>query len=264
MCLLVLSWDTHPRYRLVFAGNRDEFHERPAEALGWWADAPQILAGRDLQAGGTWLGLSRAGRFGVVTNYRDLQRPLEGAPSRGALVTRWLTSSLRLHEFVEQLRGEATRYAGFNLLLSDGESLAYASNRLSEFSRILPPGIYGLSNHLLDTTWPKLERTLKRFRLLVAENEPLIDDLLEMLADRRPTPGHLLPDTGLSHDWELRLSSPFIVDERYGTRCSTVVLATRDGQVRVRERRFDASGRSTGMDEYCIPSVRRVGHAQPA
>jgi len=264
MCLLVLAWDTHPQYRLVFAGNRDEFHERPAEALGWWPDTPQILAGRDLQAGGTWLGLSRAGRFGVVTNYRDLQRPLEGAPSRGALVTRWLTSEQPLRELVTQLAAEASRYAGFNLLLSDGESLAYVSNRLPEFSRILPPGVYGLSNHLLDTPWPKLERTLRRFRSLVSGAELSIDELLEMLADRQLTPEHLLPDTGLSRDWELRLSSPFIVDQRYGTRCSTVVLAGRDGQVRVRERRFDPSGRSTGMDEYRIPSALRVGHALPA
>src|SRR5262245_10572919 len=155
MCLLVLAWDMHPRYRLVFAGNRDEFHERPSAPLGWWTDSPRILAGRDLQAGGTWLGLSRQGRFGVVTNFRDLQRPLEGAPSRGALITRWLAGEAPLDGFLEELHESAARYAGFNLLLSDGESLVYASNRLPEFSRTLAPGIYGLSNHLLDTPWPK-------------------------------------------------------------------------------------------------------------
>ena len=129
MCLLVLAWKHHPRYRLILAGNRDEFHDRPAAPLNWWQDDPRILGGRDLKAGGTWLGVARSGRFGVVTNYRDLQAPVEGAPSRGQLVPRFLTGATSPKEFLDDLRGAAPRYSGFNLLVGGTRALYYFSNR---------------------------------------------------------------------------------------------------------------------------------------
>jgi uncharacterized protein with NRDE domain len=250
MCLLVFAWNAHPRYRLIFAGNRDEFHDRPSAAMGWWTDQPAILAGRDLQAGGTWLGLSRRGDFGVVTNYRELQRPVPGMPSRGGLITHYLASSLSSARFLAELAPEAERYAGFNLLLADAGNMHYASNRAEPFARALDRGVHGLSNHLLDTSWPKLARTRARFRKLIAAPEPSLEEMLSMLADRDPAPDHLLPDTGIGLDWERLLSSPFIVDERYGTRCSTAVRIGLDGTVQVRERRYDREGRTTGEDAF--------------
>jgi uncharacterized protein with NRDE domain len=288
MCLLVFAWNHHPHYRLIFAGNRDEFHERPTAPMRWWApdegrgDTPgegyndgdaspyrELLAGRDLQAGGTWLGLSRDGRFGVVTNYRDLQAPLPGAPSRGALITRYLAGEFAAKDFVAGLAVEATRYAGFNLLLADSHSMAYASNRAPQFARTLPPGVYGLSNHLLDTPWPKLERTRARFKQLIAGSRPSSEQLFEILTDRVPaeddhslsieeagtTGGTGTADdegggAGLSREWQRLLSAPFIVNERYGTRSSSVVLIDARGRIQAWERRFDRDGRTQGSESY--------------
>jgi uncharacterized protein with NRDE domain len=275
MCLLVFAWNAHPHYRLVFAGNRDEFHERPTAPMAWWneSDAPDgridpaaggILAGRDLKAGGTWLGLSRNGRFGVVTNFRDLQKAEPNAPSRGELITRFLARDVSAQQFSDGLAPDAAGYAGFNLLLADANGMVYLSNRALALSRALPSGIYGLSNHFLDTPWPKLERTRERFKSLMSAPDPSPDALLAMLNDREPTREHLLPETGLSREWELLLSSPFIVDERYGTRCSTVVMIRHDGQVLARERRFDAAGRSTAMDEFTFAIPSRSPNAMPA
>src|SRR5215510_4130851 len=183
MCLLLIAWKNHPRYRLVLIGNRDEFHDRPAAPLGWWQDDARILAGRDLKAGGTWLGVARSGRFGVVTNYRDLQAPIEGAPSRGALIPRFLTGATSPKEFLDDLRGAAMRYSGFNLLAGGSRALYYFSNRGPKTPTVLAPGIYGLSNHLLDTPWPKLARTRERFGKLLQASDVSSDDLLHMLAD---------------------------------------------------------------------------------
>ncbi len=250
MCLLVFAWNVHPRYRLIFAGNRDEFHDRPSAPMAWWFDHPQILGGRDLQAGGTWLAVSRRARFGVVTNFRDMQRPLEGAPSRGTLITRYLAGNMDGRRFMTELAPTAAEYGGFNLLLTDERAMVYASNRAPDFSRELSAGIHGLSNHLLDTPWPKLELTRDRFKRLFASDEPPFDDLFEMLNDRAPAPQHLLPNTGVGPEWERLLSSPFIVSGRYGTRCSTVVRIGHDGRVEIRERRFARDGRISGTSEF--------------
>jgi uncharacterized protein with NRDE domain len=260
MCLLVFAWNHHPRYRLIFAGNRDEFHDRPAAPLAWWDDPRQILGGRDLQAGGTWLAVSRRGRFGVVTNFRDMQRPLPGAPSRGLLITNYLAGEGDGRAFLNGLATTAAEYGGFNLLLADEQAMLYASNRSAEFSRTLSAGIHGLSNHLLDTPWPKLEVTRARFERLIAAAEPPFAELFEMLGDRTPAQDHLLPDTGVGPEWERLLSSPFIVSERYGTRCSTVLRVGRDGRVEIRERRFDPAGRMSGSSEFefHVPEAMRA------
>jgi uncharacterized protein with NRDE domain len=255
MCLLVLAWKHHPRYRLILAGNRDEFHERPAAPLGWWQDDPRILGGRDLKAGGTWLGVARSGRFGIVTNYRDLQAPVEGAPSRGHLVPRFLTGATSPKEFLDDLRGAAPRYSGFNLLVGGARALYYFSNRGPNAPAVLAPGIYGLSNHLLDTPWPKLARTRKRFEELLTGADVAPEDLLTMLADREPALDDHLPSTGLPPEWERVVSAPFIVNERYGTRCSSVLFVERNGRTVLQERRFDAAGVQSGTSRFEFKSV---------
>ncbi len=251
MCLLVIAWQAHPRYRLIVAANRDEFHDRPAAPLYKWSEAPGILGGRDLRAGGAWLALDAARRFGVVTNYRDLQRPAPGAPSRGRLIPDYLSQGRGARDFLESLAPVAEQYSGFNLLLTDPAGLWYASNRATPVFRALPPGVYGLSNHLLDTPWPKLARVRRAFQAsLDASPTPDAGELLAMLADRAPAEPHEpLPETGLSPEWERVLSSPFVLNPEYGTRCSTVVLLEPDGGGLLRERRFDAAGAVSGETE---------------
>ena len=254
MCLLVLAWQVHPRYRLIVAANRDEFHERPTAAMAKWSPPDEIIAGRDLRAGGTWLGVDGARRFGVVTNFRDLQRPAAGAPSRGNLIPAYLRNPASAGEYLRQLEAEARAYSGFNLLLMDQGSLWYASNRAEHFATALAPGIYGLSNERLDTPWPKLQRVRRRFDPLVKEAGVLSkDDLLAMLGDSTQAGvNEQLPKTGLSPEWEQMLSSPFIRNERYGTRCSTLVLLEHSGELSLTERRFDPLGNVIGDSEFTL------------
>jgi uncharacterized protein with NRDE domain len=260
VCLLVIAWRSHPRFPLIAAANRDEFHDRPAAPLGHWPVPPHLVGGRDLRAGGAWLALDRARRFGVVTNYRDLQRPAPGTPSRGELIPRYLGESWGAGEFLAALEPHASRYSGFSLLLADERELWYASNRGRPFARALPPGVYGLSNHLLDTPWPKLARVRLAFRswldALGAQQSPsrsALDALLGILEDRSPAAaGEPLPETGLAREWERVLSSPFVLHPEYGTRCSTVVLVDRHGALLVRERRFEACGLPSGETEIAL------------
>ena len=253
MCLLVLGWEVHPTYRLVVAANRDEFHERPSAPLAEWLEPPGMIAGQDLRAGGTWLGVDRARRFGVVTNYRDLQLPLPGAPSRGGLIPGYFSQSAGPEQYLGQVAPLASGYSGFNLLLSDGLGLWYASNRTQPFARPLEPGIYGLSNHLLDTPWPKLTRVRGAFEAwLSASPGSSPDRLWDILADRNPAQGGGLA-TGLPPHWETVLSSPFVLDREYGTRCSTLVLLERSGALTIRERRFDRDGALSGETELGLP-----------
>jgi uncharacterized protein with NRDE domain len=247
MCLLVLAWQCHPRYRLVVAANRDEFHDRPAAPLGWWQDEPQIVAGRDLRAGGTWMGATRSGRFGVVTNFRDLETPPSAdAPSRGELVPRFLVGDASPTSYLDELRPRASGYAGFNLLVGGPGGLHYFSNRNGRAACTLAPGIYGLSNHLLDSPWPKLLRTRRGLAGLLERDEVEPGDLFEILADRTPADEDEIPATGLPADWERVLSAPFVVHDRYGTRCSTVFVVEHSGRTVVHERRFDSTGTMTG------------------
>ena len=253
MCLLVLAWQAHPRYRLIVAANRDEYHERPAAPLARWPEPPGILAGRDLRAAGTWLGLDPARRFGVVTNFRELQQARPAAPSRGSLIPRYLAGGTDAAGFFGGLAGTADGYPGFNLLLADDHSLWYGSNRAQPFARALAPGVYGLSNELLDTPWPKLVRVKRRFAQWLATPSATAADLFALLADRTqalagdappPAPG------GLPREWERILSAPFVVHPTYGTRCSTVLMLEPDGAGCLAERRFDGSGAPQGETEF--------------
>lgn len=254
MCLLVLAWQAHPRYRLVVAANRDEYHARPAAALGKWPAPAQMLAGRDLQAGGTWLGMDRARRFGVVTNFRELQPPQAGAPSRGELIPRYLGGAAGAAEFFASLAPLAGSYSGFNLLLADGQTLWYGSNRSAAFARALSGGVYGLSNELLDTPWPKLTRMRTGFEAWLRQ-PPEAAALFALLADRTPGPGSGGADSGgLPHEWAQALSAPFVLHPVYGTRCSSVLLLEPDGALYLAERRFDPAGELTAETIFELES----------
>lgn len=241
MCLLVFALNAHEEYPFVFAGNRDERHDRPTRDAHWWEDAPQVLGGRDLAAGGAWLGVTRSGRFAVVTNYRDPAVYQPNARSRGELVHRFLREDIAPEHYLEHLRREAAEYNGFNLLFGRLDALWYFSNR-GGFAGAVEPGVHGLSNHLLDTPWPKVERSRKRLnRALQGEPEPA--GLLELLDDTQAAASEDLPDTGIGRDWERQLSPPRIVAPGYGTRASTVIRLHRSGRVDFIERPFDAEGR---------------------
>lgn len=251
MCLLAVAWKAHPRYRLVLAANRDEFHARPADPLAHWPAthgprSPPILAGRDRQAGGTWLGLDPDRRLGVVTNFREPSRPAPDAPSRGRLIPAFLAEGRPPGRFLDGLGPAAGAYAGFNLLLADAQELWYASNRAARFAAPLEPGLYGLSNGLIDAPWPKLRRLRAGLGDWLGAGETGPAGLFALLADDTPADPADLPQTGLSPEWEQRLSASFIRHPDYGTRCSTVVLVGHDGAVEIVERRFDPAGAATG------------------
>lgn len=254
MCLLVLAWQAHPRYGLVVAANRDEFHERPAAPLAKWPVPGDILAGRDLRAQGTWLGLDRRRHFGVITNFRELQRPRPDAPTRGALIPDYLRGTASAASFLTRLQPDASRYSGFNLLLSDGDSLWYASNRAEQFARPLPPGVYGLSNEFLDTPWPKLRRVRRRFEAWLGDpSQTGASGLFALLDDRATaTADEELPRTGVPLEWERVLSAPFVLHPDYGTRASTVLLLEPSGAGYLAERRFDAQGVLMGETEFTL------------
>lgn len=254
MCLLVLAWQAHPRYPLIVAANRDEFHDRPAQPLAKWDGPTEIYGGRDLRAGGAWLAIDRRRRFGVITNFREVQRPEPGAPSRGNLIPSYLSQDPGSGEFLASLKPDSSSFAGFNLLLSDEQSLWYASNRIEGFARRLEPGIHGLSNQFLDTPWPKLLRVRRRFATWLEHSVfSNSSELFEMLADTTPAGSDdELPHTGLDMEWERTLSSPFVLDPRYGTRCSTIVMMETSGSMLIAERRFDREGRATGETELLL------------
>lgn len=242
MCLLVFAWKVHPDYPLVFAGNRDELHVRPALATGFWEDAPEVLSGRDLEAGGTWLGVTLGGRFAVVTNYREGPPPPKMPRSRGALTADFLRGDLPAEKYLRQVQMRAGDYAPFSLIVGDAAALWYFSNRSKAAPREITPGLHGLSNHLLDTPWPKVTRSLAQLELLLEHKALTSDALFRLLADRTPAPEAGLPDTGIGRERERPLSAPFVVNPVYGTRCSTLIRWRADGGLRFAERRFDAGG----------------------
>lgn len=236
MCTLLFSWQNTPGYKLVLIANRDEFYRRETKTAHWWEDEPGILAGRDLKAGGTWMGIHKNGRIAAVTNFRKL--PLEAKPdtSRGDLVRNFLNSGVSPHEYLEFLRENGQDYEGFNLVFGTTSELYYFSNRDRGFE--LSPGIYGLSNHLLDTPWPKVENGKQRFREILENRGTDRESLFELLKNKKPAPDDRLPQTGLSPEMERLVSSIFIESPEYGTRLSTVVTIDNDNHVEFHERSF--------------------------
>ncbi|MAA75640.1 MAG: hypothetical protein CMN28_13145 [Salinisphaeraceae bacterium] len=248
MCLIAFAWRAHPRYELVVAANRDEFHARPAEPAGFWSDAPQVYAGRDLQAGGAWCGMHSDGRFAAVTNYRDA-RPDRGERSRGDLVAGFLKAPATTRDFAEAVQAGRDRYGGFNLLLADADDMFYLSNRHPGGITGVKPGIHALSNGVLGDRWPKTERAISGLQSALAGDQADTQELLTLLADRRPAPDEALPDTGVGLPAEQVLSPIFVKTPDYGTRASTVILKDIDGGVRFIEVRYNAQAEVVGRQD---------------
>ncbi|MGD2271411.1 MAG: NRDE family protein [Desulfobacterales bacterium] len=239
MCLILLAYNQHPEYQLVFAANRDEFYDRPTRPLGPWKDIPEIVAGRDLKCNGTWLGINRSGHFAAVTNYRDPLHQLAQAPTRGLLVSDFLSGSQSAATYLQRIAPRGRHYNGFNLLIGDSSDLWYYSNR-GNGARKLHPGLYGISNHLLDTPWPKVKKGKRNLRdLLTARRKVRYELLLELLEDNAVPPDEDLPQTGVGLEWERTLSPLFISSTVYGTRSSSILLVKKNGRVTFVERTFN-------------------------
>ena len=245
MCLIAFAWLAHPRWRLVLAGNRDESHARPSAPLARWSDQP-IVGGRDLEAGGTWLGATDAGRCCVVTNVRDPRDPQLGQ-SRGLLATDYLAGADDATAHAQALLGAAAGYRPFNLLTFDAQAAFYLGNRPEPRAQAVTPGVHGLSNADFNTPWPKTRVLMARLAAWIGTGDA--DDfapLFAALADETPAADDQLPDTGVGLERERLLSPAFIRGERYGTRASTVVAIGRDGAGTIVERRFGPGGRREG------------------
>jgi uncharacterized protein with NRDE domain len=240
MCLIALAWQPDSRYHVVIAANRDERHDRPTAALGRWEGEPSIIAGRDLESGGTWMGVTDDGRFAAITNFRELSPPPPDAPSRGTIVADFLRSRLEPQTWLDSLRERASGFAGFNLFAGTRDTLSFLSNR-SEEAMTLEPGIYGLSNGPWGAGWPKVERAIDGMERAI-DSESTEEDLLDLLRDRTGGMDDDLPDTGVGPEMERFLSPIFIRGDLYGTRSSTVLTIRKDRSVRIREKSWTPGG----------------------
>lgn len=256
MCLIVFAWRAHPEYPLILAGNRDEFYARRTRPAAWWGQSVSLLAGQDEEAGGTWLGITRRGRFATLTNVRAPSERNPHAPSRGVLVLAALQAQQRGEPWLNGHLARTSAFNGFNLLvgnvLDDSEgpgSLVYYSNRLGSAPRALEPGVYGLSNAFLDTPWPKVTRAVGRFACSVADRVRT-EELLKLMSDRRPAKDADLPTTGVPLDWERALSSIEIRANGYGTRACTVLTVRADGLTTFFERSFEPDNPERWSDRH--------------
>lgn len=240
MCLIFFSLHAHPTYKLIVAGNRDEFYNRNTAPAAYWEDHPEILGGRDLEACGTWMAMTRTGKISFVTNFRDPKNINPKAPSRGQLVSDYLEGDRSPHDYISAVEKKAKDYNGFNLVTGNVEELYYLSNYGNGVEKI-QSGFHGLSNHLLETPWPKVTRGKEKLRPLLAKTWIDPEELLDALYDDYPAPDARLPDTGVGLERERVLSSMFIKSPGYGSRCSTVVLVDFSDNVVFLERTYDTT-----------------------
>ena len=252
MCLIALSWRADARFPLAVAANRDEFYRRRSLPAEFWDDIPGLLAGRDEQAGGTWLGVHNSGRFAAVTNARGVGAPGKQPPSRGELVRDFLNSDSPASEYAHSKLNEIHQYAGCNLLLADKEKLFYLTNHPEPEFRELAPGRYALSNGHIDDHWPKMRRLADSLNKVLDDEQAETENLLEILRNRDKPPAEELPNTGVGKPLEKQLSPIFIQMPVYGTRCSTAILANTAGQLHFHERSYVAGGKPAGDVEYTI------------
>lgn len=238
MCLIFLSVNDHPKYKLIVAANRDEFYKRKTAAVSQWHDHPDVIGGRDLEAQGTWMAMTEGGKIGMVTNYRDLKNINPNAPTRGQLVTDYLFNGYEAESYLKDVHLKALQYNGFNLVIGLLDELYYYSNYQSKIIK-LHNGFYGLSNHLLDTPWPKVKRGKEKMRSVLSQSHLDPGALFEVLKDENIASDDQLPNTGLDIERERALSAMFIKSPDYGSRCSTVVLVDNNNNVSYIERVYD-------------------------
>ncbi len=238
MCLIFLAVNQHPVYPLIIAANRDEFYNRQTAPADYWPDHPTILGGRDLEAQGTWMAMTTSGRISMITNYRDPQHIDPKAPSRGQLVSDFLISEQTAPDYLKQVESNGKRYNGYNLIVGNLEALYYYSNYRQGIN-LIPHGIHGLSNHLLDTPWLKVAHGKKQFHDLIQSPELNAELLFQFLKNEDRAPDELLPQTGIGLERERALSSMFIKTSGYGTRCSTVIFINQQHQVYFTERVYN-------------------------
>ncbi|WP_010650270.1 NRDE family protein [Oceanobacillus massiliensis] len=239
MCLINFQLNDHPKYKLIIAANRDEFYNRPTAAAAFWNDSPEILAGRDLLQMGTWLGITKTGRIAALTNYRnpDLEEP--GKYSRGEIITNYLISNQSPEAYLNALRAKRGDYSGFNLIVGNSEALFYYNNMEDKFD-LIPNGTHALSNHFLNTPWPKVVKGRTMLREYSNSHDTVeIEKLFEIVADAEEAGDNDLPQTGITLDLERKLSPLFIQTPDYGTRTSTILLIDKNDQVTFVERTWD-------------------------
>lgn len=261
MCIAYLALGSHPDWPVFIAANRDEFHDRPARVAAPWPNAPHVLGGIDLQAGGTWLGIDRFGRFALITNYREPLRTLNNAPSRGDLTRNFLQSNMAPKHYASAVANTAQAYNGFNLIVGQGSQAFYVGNRAPKNAPLaLGKGRFVLSNHLLDTPWPKSERLRQALvRFPDNELETALDQIFDALKDTTQAQDHMLPDTGLAPERERLLSSPFIISPTYGTRCSTIIALHRSGRGLLAETSYNPMGQAVQRAEWPFDLIRPPG-----
>ncbi|MGI9305539.1 MAG: NRDE family protein [Gammaproteobacteria bacterium] len=251
MCLILLAVSAHPDYPLVIAANRDEFYARPTAPASQWKDGSGIFGGRDLEQGGTWLGVTRSGRWAAISNFRGSGHTLD-APSRGFLVTDYLRSSQPPDRYLERLTPTLASYNGFSLLAGNAGAVCFVSNR-GDGVHIVAPGVHGLSNDLLDTPWPKVERGKLALESVLSADALEPERLLELLRDDRPAADDTLPDTGIGLERERALSPLFVRGPSYGTRCSAAFIVDKQGNANFAERSFDKAGESGQTIQLAFP-----------
>lgn len=249
MCLIFISVNSHPDYKLIVAANRDEFYKRKTAPAHFWEDYPHLVGGRDLEANGTWLGMSKGGKISMVTNYRDLRNLKPVAPSRGQLVSDYLLNGDKPDEYLQTISKRGHEYNGFNLVVGYPDELYYYSNYKEGIERV-PEGIHGLSNHLFNTPWPKVIRGKEKFANAIESTIVDPQELFDLLYDEQIAPDEQLPDTGIGLERERALSSMFIKSPDYGTRCSTVLLIDRDNNVQFTERIYDLNTFDFTQNEF--------------
>jgi len=249
MCLIVIGYNYHPDYKLIFAANRDEFYQRPSSPADFWNDEPSLLAGKDLKEGGTWCGITKNGRFAAITNYRNMKSIKKDALSRGRIVTDFLLGTSSPETYSKGLMESSDLYNGFGLIFGDGSELYFFSSKTKKYVKI-ETGIHGLSNHLLDTPWFKVRRGKELLRKAIDKGDTLVDDLFLMLADKTLSPENELPDTGLPKEIEKSISSIFVETPDYGTRSSTVILIDKKDNVTFIEKSLDTQTKKWTINAF--------------
>ncbi len=238
MCLILFGYKVHPTYKLIIAANRDEFYGRPTKPLDFWEEDRSILAGKDLEAGGTWLGMTTSGKISLLTNYRDLKNIKPNAPSRGHLVSDYLSKDVDAQHYLENVAKKGKDYNGFNIICGDIDDLRYYGNYQNGVHQI-DAGVHGLSNALLDSPWPKVVKGKEKIDNVIAHNEIVAEQLFATLYDDMKAPDNQLPDTGVGYEKEAMLSPMFIKSKNYGSRCSTVILVDNDNNILYSERTYN-------------------------